>query len=148
MHTLPIFPKLIDLFIYTDGGSRGNPGPGACSFVVADQSGRLLHSAGSLLGSTTNNVAEYSGIIKALEWLKHNNISQKVILFKADSLLIVNQINGTFKVKDTNLKQLKKMVAELLLFHAQQANNISFSYIPRHLNRAADLLVNQTLDQA
>lgn len=133
--------------INSDGGSRGNPGPAACSFVVFGDSGNIIYSAKYLLGTTTNNQAEYWGIIKALEWLLTQNYSGTEIEFLADSLLIINQINGLYKIKDGNLLKQKLHIDALLTQLYSNNLKISFKHILRHLNHTADYLVNQALDQ-
>ena len=103
------------LIINCDGGSRGNPGPAAAAFVVRD-SGKEIHSQSKFLGTTTNNVAEYSAVIMALDWLLHDSrfMSLDSVAFVLDSELIVRQINGVYKVKDKKLKELHAHVAQLL----------------------------------
>ena len=103
-----------NLSIYCDGGARGNPGPAAIAFVVW-QDGKIIHRFSRKIGKTTNNVAEYQAAIAALEWLSQQSaISNKqslllrnqpsAISFYLDSLLIVNQLNGIFKIKNSFLK--------------------------------------------
>lgn len=132
--------------IYTDGGARGNPGPAAAAFVVFDPNGQQIHHAGFYLGNTTNNVAEYTGVIKALEWLISNTPpnSQVQVAFYLDSLLVVNQLTGKFKIKNTVLINLNQTILSTM----KQSNNISITYthIPREKNSQADSLVNQILD--
>ncbi len=134
--------------IYCDGGSRGNPGPAASAFVVFDSNNDLLYQRGFFLGTATNNQAEYQAVIFALQWLAKqipNPKSQIPIIFYLDSELVVNQINGLYKVKDPNLKikflEIKKLIANCQLLIA------NFVHVPREQNKSADLLVNQTLDQ-
>jgi len=91
------------LIIHTDGGSRGNPGPAACAFDV-EQNGKEIFHQSKFLGTATNNFAEYSGVINALDWLMNNNIYPQVN-FYLDSELVVRQINGIYKVKDENVKK-------------------------------------------
>ena len=101
--------------IHTDGGSRGNPGPAACAFVV-ENSGEEIFKGAKFLGKQTNNFAEYSGVILALQWVTKNfstsNLNnqpkgcQFPIIFYLDSELVVKQINGLYRVKDENLKNL------------------------------------------
>ncbi len=124
--------------INCDGGSRGNPGPAASAFVVA---GDMQYKCGKYLGIATNNVAEYNAVIMALEWLNKN---QHTARFYLDSSLVVNQINGLFKVKDSNLAGLLMQVRVL---EAKISTPITYSYVPREQNVAADLLVNETLDK-
>ena len=134
------------LIINCDGGSRGNPGPAAAAFVVGD-SGKEIHSQSKFLGTTTNNVAEYSAVIMALEWLsKESGImnQESGITFILDSELIVRQINGVYKVKDKKLKELHAHVAQLL---KKIDKKISFENVLREKNEIADELVNIELDK-
>lgn len=133
--------------IHTDGGARGNPGPAACAFVATDESGALIYQRGFYLGVATNNQAEYQAVIESLKWLSLQTTKDQKLTanFYLDSQLVVNQINGLFKIKDPNLKikylEIKKLIANSQL---QIAN---FTYIPREQNSAADRLVNETLDK-
>ena len=128
-----------ELIIHTDGGSRGNPGPAACAFVV-EQKGEVVFRASKYLGKATNNVAEYSGVIIALEWL--NKESDAV--FFLDSELVVKQLNGLYKVKDENLHKLFTQVKILI---KQTGKKIIFKHVRREENKIADLLLNQELDR-
>lgn len=137
----------MNLKIYTDGGSRGNPGPAACAFIVYDEKGEVLHKEGKYLGVATNNVAEYSAVVEALSYI--NNLGNlSAVTFYLDSLLVVSQLNGLWKVKDSNIRNLIIKVRELeeslrTLYNIHSTNYI---HIPRLKNKTADLLVNQTLD--
>lgn len=134
------------IIIHTDGGSRGNPGPASCAFV-AESDGKIVFKSSRYLGKTTNNVAEYGGVILALEWVAEQlpvGNCQFPIVFYLDSELIVRQINGIYKVKDNNLKNLYNDVLKKL---KKIGNNITFKNIPREQNKIADLLVNESLDK-
>jgi len=133
-----------EIVIHTDGGSRGNPGPAACAFVVEDASG-MLHKANKFLGRATNNHAEYSGVLIALNWLeKEKELQSRKIIFYLDSELIVRQINGAYKVKDANLQTLHKEIIKLI---ANLGLEVSFKNVPRERNKIADGLVNESLDK-
>ena len=136
------------LTIYSDGGARGNPGPAATGFVVY-QDGQLMAKFGRAIGRATNNVAEYQAVIEALNWLAQN-LKGKTFLahHHIDSQLIVNQINGLYRIKDARLRALIFKVKELEQKLRQKFNlEIIYSYIPREKNAAADQLVNQALDR-
>lgn len=138
------------LKIYTDGGARGNPGPGACAFVVFDGDGASFREkSGKYLGATTNNVAEYQGVLTALEWLRDYDGRDRPlqVSFYLDSLLVVNQINGLYKIKDAKLRELHLKVRNLLAGISQKGLKCQFSYIPRSRNKPADFLVNKVLDE-
>lgn len=129
--------------IYTDGGSRGNPGPAACAFVVEENDSEIFKYS-KYLGKNTNNFAEYSGVILALNWLNENKPSGTSIVFFLDSELVVKQINATYKVKD---EKLRNLFFEVLSLMKKFGNNIVFKHIPREKNKTADLLVNKELDR-
>ena len=134
------------LTIHTDGGSRGNPGPAASAFVVEENS-NLIFEGSKYLGSVTNNFAEYTGVIIALEWLLSSELVEKnypVITFVLDSELIVRQLNGQYKVKDENLQKLFQEVKNLI---NKTGKKIIFKHVLRNENKKADLLVNKELDQ-
>lgn len=128
--------------IFCDGGSRGNPGNAACAFV-AYMDNEQAYKEGKFLGQTTNNVAEYSGVILALEWLNKQEKNQDQIVFYLDSKLIVNQLKGVYRIKERTLLELAMQVKSL---QRTLGVNLQFVHIPREQNKEADLLVNQTLD--
>lgn len=128
--------------IYIDGGSRGNPGPGACAAAVFDEKGRLVEEAGKYLGHCTNNFAEYNGLILALSAACRLGAGQIKVF--SDSELLVKQFNGEYKIKDPVLKELmcgiKKAAADFA--------SVKLSHVPRSGNEHADRLVNNILDSA
>jgi ribonuclease HI len=132
------------LSIYTDGGARGNPGPAAIGVVIKNQSGKTIHQFGRLIGQATNNLAEYQAALAALEWLVANQPSAKQINFYLDSTLVVNQLNGLWKVKDTALRQ---KVIQIRQLESTLNLPIKYTVIPRQKNFQADSLLNQALDQ-
>ena len=101
---------ITNLYIFCDGGARGNPGPAAIGFLIKDNKGKILVEKGKFIGKATNNVAEYMGVIEALKWIiKKQSDSQFSILnsqFFLDSKLVVNQLNGLWKIKDAKLRNL------------------------------------------
>ena len=134
------------LIIHTDGGSRGNPGPAATGIVILDDSGKPIHEFGRYLGVATNNEAEYSAVIDALNWVlsdRHPGLDPGPILFKLDSKLVVEQVSGHWKIKEPRLQKLNTDIQSLLTTHP---GPITFSYIPRAQNAAADKQVNLCLD--
>ncbi len=134
------------LIIHTDGGSRGNPGPAAAAFVV-ERGSELVFQGSKYLGVVTNNFAEYSGVIIALEWVLSSELPDQdlQINFVLDSELVVRQINGLYKVKDENLQ---KLFAEVKSLISKTGKKIVFSNVPRNQNKLADLLVNEELDRS
>lgn len=137
------------IFINTDGGSRGNPGPAAIGMVFFAADGKEIHHYKKCIGKATNNEAEYQAIIQALDilirskWFAENNIAEKEVICRLDSQLVVEQINGNYKIKQDHIKLL---IAQLRQMIAQMHLNISFVHIPREENKLADKLVNQALD--
>ncbi len=129
------------LKINCDGGSRGNPGPAAYGFVVKEGMNLIKESAG-FIGTTTNNVAEYTGVVKALSWLKEKKPKTDLSFF-LDSQLVVSQLNGIYKVKDAKIRDLVVKVREL----EGSFGKIIYCHIPRAENSHADSLVNMALDQ-
>ncbi len=135
--------KNTTLTINTDGGSRGNPGPSASAFVIYDESGKLLESGGAYIGITTNNQAEYMAVELALKAAQQFATQNDTILFNIDSLLVVNQLNGLYKVKNRELWPMNQQIRELMKHFA----HVQFRHIPREENAAADGKVNEILDQ-
>ena len=131
------------LVIYTDGASRGNPGPASYGFIVLDEKGKLLREEGEYIGQTTNNVAEYTAVLKALEWIKKKYNDRVEISMFADSKLVAEQLSGRYKIKSPHLKLLIEKIRNLSF----DFEDITFSHIPREKNTKADKLANQALDQ-
>ena len=129
--------------IFCDGGSRGNPGQAAPAFVVYDSDSKEVFKLGKFLGKATNNIAEYSAVISALSWLIENEKTSSLIEFYLDSQLIVNQMAGSYKIKEENLKLLAIKIKKM---ESLFKNKISYQHIPREENKIADKLVNETLD--
>lgn len=135
-------------FIYTDGGARGNPGPGAVGAVIKAENHQLLFEISQRVGKTTNNIAEYTAVIFALEKLKENVSKlqygdETIFQFFLDSKLVVNQLNGLYKVKENHLRELLFKVRSL---EQEIGGKIYYSLIPREKNFEADRLVNKALD--
>jgi probable phosphoglycerate mutase len=138
------------LLLNTDGGSRGNPGPAAYGYVVQDVTsglpaqagaGIILEKCGNYLGITTNNQAEYAALIAGLSWIVDHHPAAEVLI-RMDSLLIVNQIKGLYKVKSPDLLPKFKEVRGLLF----QLPKWSIAHTYREGNSLADSLVNEALD--
>lgn len=126
--------------IFTDGGARGNPGPAALGVAIYDDNKKLFLKYGEYLQKQTNNYAEYMAVISALKTAKQHGITN--IIFKSDSKLVVEQMNGNWKVKEAHLKLLWQE-AQILLHHF---SHVTFQYIPREQNKEADAEVNRILD--
>ena len=127
--------------IFSDGGSRGNPGPSASGFVILDMEDNVLVDKGVYLGITTNNQAEYIALKLALEECIHMGVHDAQVYL--DSLLVVNQLKGIFKVKNRDLWPIHDAIKQL----AKKFNKISFSHVPREFNKLADAAVNRALDE-
>lgn len=132
--------------IYTDGGSRGNPGPSALGVYIEDETGKNLASIGKRLGETTNNVAEYSAIEEAFNWLLENKeelAKDTKIYFLMDSLLAYSQIVGVYKIKNLKLKEILYRIQEK---ERELGLPVSYQHVRREYNKKADALVNLALD--
>ena len=134
------------IIIYTDGASRGNPGPASIGVVICDKNERTLKEYYQSLGNATNNEAEYQAVIFALKKLKalfgKTKIKEYEIEMRSDSQLLVNQLTGKYKIVNLKIQQLFLEAWNLKV----DIGNISFSYIPREKNKKADALANKALD--
>jgi formyltetrahydrofolate-dependent phosphoribosylglycinamide formyltransferase len=128
------------VIIHTDGGSRGNPGPAAAGFVLCDADGRQLQAKAFYLGETTNNVAEYTALIKALEAARRLGADQVAVY--TDSELMVRQLSGAYKVKSETIRPLFEHASEL----RSQFESCSIRHVLREKNKEADRIVNEALD--
>lgn len=126
--------------LYCDGGSRGNPGPSASGFVLMDMNDHIINKNGLYLGVTTNNQAEYQSLKIGLESALH--IKATIVNVYMDSMLVVNQMRGAYKVSNKDLIPIHNSVKELVT-HFKKVN---FQHVPREKNRAADSVVNEVLD--
>lgn len=140
--------KSIELLeINTDGGSRGNPGPAAIG-VMARSEGQVIFTLSEKIGENTNNVAEYTAVLRALEKIEADGLKTEKIRFILDSELIVKQITGLYKVKQPHLMVLRKQIIDLIkrLREKGQIKLMSFVNVLRDKNKEADRLVNEALD--
>ena len=129
------------LTIHTDGASRGNPGPAAYAYTI-ERDGHDAIEEADLIGTTTNNVAEYTALIKALEHAAEVGTNCRVVV-KSDSELMVKQLNGEYKVKNEDLRPLFEEVQRLKRLFPE---GVSFRHVRREENRRADQLGNEALD--
>lgn len=128
------------LTIYTDGGSRGNPGPAATGIVIKNESGETLAAYGEFLGEQTNNYAEYMATISALNKAKELGATKVDLI--SDSKLVVEQLNGNWKVKHPEIQKLF-----VKAYNASQAlEKVTFTHTMREENKEADAEVNKILD--
>lgn len=134
-----------ELTIFCDGGSRGNPGPGAIGAVVYDDTTdppKRIAAVSECIGITTNNIAEYQALIAGLEAVAH--LRARIIHVRADSMLVIKQLRGEWKVKHANMKPLYAEAGALLAAY----DVVDLQHVRREHNTEADALVNQALDAA
>lgn len=125
---------------YFDGGARGNPGPAGYGVHIVDDQGNVLSEQHGSLGIATNNVAEYRGVIAALQWAVEHDV--KSFTVRGDSQLIVEQMRGNYKVKNEGLKPLYLQARMLVM----QIGDVRFEHVPREQNKDADRLSNLGMD--
>jgi ribonuclease HI len=127
---------------YTDGGSRGNPGPAGYGVRIEDDKGQLIEELCEPLGTATNNVAEYRGLLAALRWACEHGV--RSLRVRSDSELLVNQMNGIYRVKNPGLRPLHEEAQEL----ARRVGRVVFEHVRREQNAEADRLANKAMDEA
>lgn len=135
-----VVQKVEQVKLYADGGSRGNPGPSASGFVVLTMEDKVLVDQGVYLGVTTNNQAEYTALKLGLE--EAHKIGAREVDVYMDSLLVVNQMKGIFKVRNRDLWPIHDAINKLV----SQFKHVHFQHVPRELNKLADAAVNRALD--
>jgi len=128
------------LTVFSDGGSRGNPGPSAAGFVILNNREEVIAEGGEYLGITTSNQAEYHGVRIGLE--KALELGATQLRFRIDSMLVVNQLNGIYNIKNRELWPIHERIRELM----KRCERVSFSHVQREFNQLADGMVNKTLD--
>ena len=126
--------------LFTDGGSRGNPGPAAYAFVLEAVDGTVLDARGETIGVATNNVAEYSALVAGLERAAELGIDELEVV--SDSELLVKQMRGEYKVKNEALRRLSLEATRL----ARRLDSVTYTAVRREHNELADRLVNEALD--
>ncbi|MBI2021196.1 ribonuclease HI family protein [Candidatus Giovannonibacteria bacterium] len=134
------------IIVYTDGGSRGNPGPAALGVYITDEKGNKIKEYGEKLGVKTNNEAEYAAVIFALKKLKaifgKERTKKMEISVRMDSEFVSKQLNGEYKIEEERMFPLFIAVWNLKMDFAK----VTFSHVPREKNKDADRLVNEALD--
>lgn len=131
-----------ELSIFTDGGARGNPGPAAIGVVIYHGT-EVVAKLGAYIGKTTNNVAEYRGVLAAYDYLLSHDMHPSRIAFYLDSLLVAEQLKGVYKTKKEDLKELLHQVK---VGERKIKAHITYTHIRREKNQVADALVNKALD--
>jgi ribonuclease HI len=134
-------PHPEEVKVFTDGGSRGNPGPSASGFVILDIEDNVLVDKGVYLGVTTNNQAEYTALKLALEECQKMGVKEVDVYM--DSLLVVNQLKGIFKVRNRDLWPIHDAIKQ----QSKKFTKINFSHVPREFNKLADAAVNRAIDE-
>jgi len=137
------------IYLNTDGGSRGNPGPAGCGAVISDEQNNVLKKASKFLGTATNNEAEYQAVILGLETLKKVYGTDKLkdieIMVRMDSELVCKQLNGEYQMKEEKLVPFFMKIWNLKV---KDIPNVKFMYVPREQNNIADGLANEAMDQS
>lgn len=134
------------IYVYTDGGSRGNPGQSAIGVFIVSETGEILGQIGKKIGIATNNVAEYQAIREGFIWLLEHKellLHTKKIMFKMDSELAFSQLTGLYKIKNAKLREL---LFDIRIKEKECGVFVSYQHIPREENKKADALVNKALD--
>jgi ribonuclease HI len=134
-----VTPRIV---AYIDGGARGNPGPAGYGVRIENPDGTVVDEFSESIGVTTNNVAEYRALLAALEWARAHDI--RALHVRSDSLLLVEQMHGNYKVKNAGLQPLHGK-ARLL---AHEIGRVTFEHVGRSLNAHADRLANTAMDEA
>lgn len=129
-----------EIKLFADGGSRGNPGHSASGFVLLDMDDNVIKKSGVYIGITTNNQAEYQALKFGLE--EAQKLGAREVNVFLDSLLVINQMKGIFKVRNRDLWPIHESIKEL----TKQFKKVTFTHVPRELNKLADAEVNTTLD--
>ena len=132
--------------IFTDGASRGNPGPASAAFIIKDSAGNLRLKCGNFLGIQTNNYAEYQAVLLALQKSAEvlTPAASCSLKFFLDSNLVVNQLSGKYQIKNPRLTTFAAQIKNL----ENKFANVEYNYIPRSQNKEADKLANLCLDKA
>jgi ribonuclease HI len=126
---------------YFDGGARGNPGPAGYGVYVVDDQGAVLAELSEGIGVATNNVAEYRGLLAALQWAVDHGVTALAV--KGDSLLLIQQMLGNYRVKNEGLLPLYRQARHLVA----RIGQVTFEHIPREKNKDADRLSNAGMDR-
>lgn len=132
--------------IYGDGGSRGNPGPAGSGAIIRNEAGDTVGTVSEFLGVATNNVAEYTAVLRALETLAvmlESKAHEAEVRVYMDSMLVVKQMTGEWKLKHPGLKPLAQRVGELVRLF----KSVSFEHVYRDFNKDADQLANEAMDR-
>jgi len=135
------------VIVYTDGASRGNPGPASIGVAIYDEKEKEIKKYGQAIGKATNNQAEYGAVVFALKKIKslfgRKKIINMEVEIRSDSELLVNQLQGNYKILDADIQTLFVIIWNLKIDYKK----VNFVLVPREKNRMADFLANEALDQ-
>lgn len=131
----------LEIIVYSDGGSRGNPGPSAAAYVIESPQGEVIERSGQFLGITTSYQAEYQGLLFGLE--RALMLGYKKLEYRLDSLMVVNQMKGIYSVKNRELWPVNERIVDLIA----QFDSVRFVHVRREFNTLADAEVNRILDE-
>ncbi len=134
------------IIAYTDGGSRGNPGPAAIGVYIIDETGNVIKEVKETIGNSTNNLAEYQGVMRALQTLKEiygKRSKDMEFELRMDSELVKKQLNGEYQIKEPGLVP---MFMEIHNLRVSNFPNLKLTHVKRAFNKEADRLVNEALD--
>ncbi len=134
-------PKTRTLIMQFDGGSRGNPGPAGIGVTITDESGKSIYELGEFIGRCTNNVAEYTALLRGLS--AAIALQAQTLLVRADSELVVRQLTGVYRVKSPDLKPLYQQAMTFI----DKIPQVKFSHVYRENNSRADALANTAMDR-
>jgi ribonuclease HI len=137
----PESPPGSGIVAYIDGGARGNPGPAGYGVRIEDEQGELLHELHGFLGSATNNIAEYNGLLAALRYAQEHG--HRRVRIKSDSELLVKQMRGEYRVKNPGLQPLYQQARTL----AGALDRVAYEHVRREQNEEADRLANLAMDE-
>jgi ribonuclease HI len=131
----------VRVVVWSDGAARGNPGPAGAGAVLTDEAGRVLERRGRFLGHQTNNYAEYRGLLLGLEAARQ--LGAREVEVRADSELLIRQLEGKYKVRHAGLKPLHARAVELL----KSFDRYAVRHVPREENKLADEMSNRAIDE-
>lgn len=137
--------RLMKIIVHSDGGARGNPGPAAIGVVIEKENGEMIEEVSEAIGDTTNNIAEYTAVLRGLQVLEvlfGAKVAEMEVDWRLDSELVVKQLAGEYKVKNPGLRPLYEEIRDL----RARFPKLTLKHVRREENKEADRLVNEALD--
>ena len=137
--------RFMKIIVHSDGGARGNPGPAAIGVVIEKENGEMIEEISEAIGDTTNNIAEYTAVLRGLQVLEvlfGAKVSEMEVDWRLDSELVVKQLAGEYKVKNPGLRPLYEEIRDL----RARFPKLTLKHVRREENKEADRLVNEALD--